>query len=430
LIVLGLSWIGWYYGKPLVEGLNRRERPLPTFRVQRGTVEIRVHTIGELRSVRSGTLSAPSVWGGGSLQILKLAKTGTLIREGEVVLEFDPSEQEYRLQQEKVELEQAEQEITKAKADAAVQEAQDQVDLLAARFTVRRAELEVSRNELVGAIDARKNDLTLEEARRRLTQLEKDVETRAASSKAGIAVMEAGRDHARFGMDRAKQNIDNMVIKAPITGLVAVRENSEASGGFFYPGIALPEYREGDMVFPGQTIAQILDIEQMEIQARINEIDRANLNETQPIMLQVDSLPGQQFDGRVKSIAGMASMGDMFLSSGVRQFDSVFEIQKPDTRLRPGVTARVVIIGEKVKDVLYLPRQALFEKDGKYQVYTRQGRDFVPRDVKVKKKTESQVVIEGLAEGTEVALVIPQEKKSPESKTAPSMGPAMGGGQR
>jgi multidrug efflux pump subunit AcrA (membrane-fusion protein) len=156
LLVLGLSWIGWYFGKPLVEGLNRRERPLPTFRVQKGSVEIRVHTIGELRSVRSATLSAPSVWGGGSLQILKLVRTGMLVREGDVVLEFDPSEQEYRFQQEKVELEQAEQEITKAKADVAVQEAQDQVDLLAARFAVRRAELEVSRNELVSAIDARK----------------------------------------------------------------------------------------------------------------------------------------------------------------------------------------------------------------------------------------------------------------------------------
>lgn len=378
LVILGLSWIGWYYGKPLMEGLNRRERPLPTFRVQKGTVEIRVHTIGELRSVRSGMLAAPSVWGGGSLQILKLAKTGSLVQEGEVVLEFDPSEQEYRYQQEKVELEQAEQEIAKAKADVAVQEAQDQVDLLVARFAVRRAELEVSRNELVSTIDARKNDLTLEEARRRLAQLEKDVQTRATSSKAGIAVMEAGRDRARFGMERAKQNIDNMIVKAPITGLMAVRDNTEAAGGYFYPGITLPEYREGDMVFPGQTIAQVLDIEQMEIQARINEMDRANLNEKQPIMLQVDSLPGQQFGGQVKSIAGMASQGDMFYSSGVRQFDSVFEIQKPDSRLRPGVTARVIIIGEQIKNVLYLPRQALFEKRENIKCICGRGGNLYP----------------------------------------------------
>lgn len=63
-------------------------------------------------------------------------------------------------------------------------------------------------------------------------------------------------------------------------------------------------------------------------------------------------------------------------------------------------------------------------------MYLREGREFVPRDIKVKKRTESQVIIEGLAEGTEVALVLPLGKKSRESNAAPSLGPAMGGGQR
>jgi HlyD family secretion protein len=424
-LLIGIGGVGWYFAKPLIKDLARTERPIPTVLVKRGDVEIKIHTIGELRTVKSAMLTAPSVWGGGSLQLLKLAKTGSFIKEGEAVIEIDPSEQEYHAEQEKAELDQAEQQITKAKADGDVQASQDQVDLLKARFAVRRAELEVSRNELVSAIDAKKNDLNLEEARRRLAQLEKDVLSRAASSRASIAVMEAGRDRARLSLAEAQKNIESMVVRAPISGLVAVRDNMDAGGHFF--GATLPEYREGDLVFPGRAIAQILDLEQMEIQARIDEVDRANLNAGQPITLQVESLPGQSYDGRVKTIAGMASRGEFFSGNVVRQFETTFEIRRPDTRLRPGVTARVVIIGDSLKNVLALPRQALFEQGGRQVAYIKNGGRFEPKEVKVKQRTESQVVIDGLAEGTEVALVRPEEKKSLSSPAAPSMTPSLGG---
>ena len=424
LIVVG--GMGWYFAKPLFRDLSRQERPIPTVLIRRGDVEVKIHSVGELRSAKSAMLTAPTVWGGGSLQILRLSRTGTFVKKDDVVIEIDPSEQEYHSEQEKSELDQAEQQITKAKADAAVQVAQDQVDLLHARFEVRRAELEVSRNELVSPIDARKNDLNLEEARRRLAQLEKDVQSRAESSRASIAVMEAGRDRARLSLAEAKKNIENMVVKTPISGLVAVRDNMDAGGGFFF-GAALPEYREGDMVFPGRALVQILDLEQMEIEARINEIDRANLNSGQPITLQVESLPGQSFEGRVKTIAGMASRGEFFMGNVARQFETTFEIRKPDPRLRPGVTARLVIIGDSLKDVLFLPRQALFEQEGKQIAYVKRGGNFRAEEVKVKQRTESHVVIEGLEEGIEVAMVSPTEKKGKSSPGAPSVTPGLGG---
>ncbi len=429
ILLIGVGGMGWYFSKPLLQDLARQERPIPTIVVQRGDVEIKIHSIGELRSVKNAMMTAPSVWGGGSLQILKLSKTGSFVKEGDVVIEIDPSEQEYRAEQEKAELDQAEEKISKAKADAAVQVAQDEVELLRARFEVRRAELEVSRNELVSAIDAKKNELNLEEARRRRAQLEKDVVSRAASSQASIAVMEAGRDRARLSMAEAKKNIENMVVKSPISGLVALRDNMDAGGGNFF-GATLPEYREGDMVFPGRPIAQILDLEQMEIQARINELDRANLNSGQPIVLQVESLPGQSFEGKVKNIAGMASRGEFFTGNVARQFETTFEIQKPDPRLRPGVTARVVIIGESLKNVLFLPRQALFEQEGKQIAYVKKRGTYVGKEVRVKQRTESQVVIDGLDEGTEVAMVNPEAKKGKSSAEAPAAAPALGGGAK
>ena len=93
-------------------------KQIPTARVMRGDLEIRVFATGELRATKSMSMMAPSV--GGALQIIKLAKTGTRVKPGDPVIAFDPSEQQYKLEQARSELAEAEQQIVKSNADAAV----------------------------------------------------------------------------------------------------------------------------------------------------------------------------------------------------------------------------------------------------------------------------------------------------------------------
>ena len=78
-----------------------------------------------------------------------------------------------------------------------------------------------------------------------------------------------------------------------------------------------------------------------------------------------------------------------------------------DSRLRPGFTADVLIIGDQRKNVLYVPRQALFLKDSKRVLYIRNGNGFEPREVKIQYENESRAAVEGIDTGTEVALVDP-----------------------
>src|SRR3954470_21226775 len=73
------------------------ENKVATARVKRGTLEIKVYSVGELRATKSMSLMAPPLAGGGALQIVSLAKTGTRVKQGDIVISFDPSEQEYKL---------------------------------------------------------------------------------------------------------------------------------------------------------------------------------------------------------------------------------------------------------------------------------------------------------------------------------------------
>jgi len=406
--------------------LHQPQRGIPTAVVKRGRLDMKVYTDGELRARRSVMIVAPSV--SGNLRIIRLAPTGTRVHNGDMVVEFDPSEQQYNLEQNRFDLEEAEQEIAKAKADAAVQSAKDEVELLKAKFDVRRAELDVSKNELVSVIDAKKNLLALEEAKRHLTQLEQDIKSHSASNQAALDVAQEKERKARLLMAQAESNIQSMSVKTTIEGLVSVKENERASGGFYYPGMKLPEFREGDQVGSGTLVAQVMDLEQMEIQCKVDEGDRANMNAGVPVEAHVYALPGRIFPAKVESVAGMASRGMPWSGSTTSKFDVAITLAKSDPEIRPGLTVQAVVEGGETKDLLLVPPQALFDKDGKPFVYVEQGSGFVSRQVKVTRRSESQVAIEGVGEGAVVALVNPEQETGKPGSSGGTNQPSLGGG--
>ncbi|HEV2616242.1 MAG TPA: HlyD family efflux transporter periplasmic adaptor subunit [Candidatus Acidoferrales bacterium] len=398
---------------------------IPVALVKQGDLKPKVYTTGELRATQTATLIAPSV-AGGALQIIQLEKTGTSVKKGDVVIAFDPSQQEYSLEQSRSDFAQAQQQIVKAKDDALVQTAQDQTALLKAQFAVRQAELDVSKHEIVSAIDAQKNQLTLDEAKRALAQLQQDIQSHAASNKANIAVDDEKRNKASLAMRQAQENIVNMQVRSPIDGLVVVRENTDAAGGIFFSGMSLPEYQVGDQVGPGRIVADVIDIDQMEIAARVGENDRANIKIGQPVEVEVDALPGLIVQAKVKTLAGASGGSFFFDDDSTRKFSVTAQLIHANAQLRPGFTTRLIISGDPLKDALYVPRQAVFQKDNKATVYVKTGGGFEPRDVKIRYVTEGVVVIDGLKAGQQVALVNPVQKAAEATKaggTAPALGP-------
>lgn len=375
---------------------------IPVVNAQVGDLSFRIHTIGEVRSVGSVPLTAPPI-GGGGLQITKLLASGTRVEPRDLVIEFDPSEQEYLLESNRSELLQAEETIQKAKADAAVQVAQDRVALLKARFDVRRAELEVRKNELMSSIDVQKNQLALEQAKRILAQLEHDAQSHTALHNAAIAVAGEKRHKAELAMQQAQQNMEKMQVRAPMAGIIGIEMNMEAIGGMFWGGMSVPEYRQGDQTRSGSVIARVIDPSSMEVVAAVHERDRGNLKLGQQVEIELDAYPGAKFDGKIKTLSG-AARREFWETGSSGKFDVSIEFSKPDPRLRSGLTAHVLIMGETKKNALSVPRQAILIRDGKRVVYVKNGAEFTSREVKILGENESRAAVEGLRSGDEVAL--------------------------
>jgi multidrug resistance efflux pump len=400
-----------------VPALPERGNDLPSTRIVRGPLKLTVYATGEIRAGRTATLVVPPA--GGTLRLVKLVPTGVEVKAGDVVFEIDPADQEFALEQARSQMAEAEQQIVKLKADTAVQASEDGVALLTARYDVRRGELDTAANDLIGAIDAQKNVLTLQEARQRLAQLEQDTQSRTATNAAALAVLAEQRTKAQLAIERAQTIIDSLVVKAPFDGVVAAKENRDSAGGFFF-GQALPEYRQGDTTSSGRAIADVIETGKMEVRAKINETDRDNLQTGQAAEVVSDALPGEKFTARVGALSGLASRGNWFETTAVRQFDVTFTFDKPDPRLRAGSSVALVIDGRVVPDALQVPRQSIFEKNGKTFVYLKTGDRFERRDVKVSASTESRAVVTGVSEGDIIALIDPEiaAKRSRSSSSA------------
>jgi multidrug efflux pump subunit AcrA (membrane-fusion protein) len=167
----------------------------------------------------------------------------------------------------------------------------------------------------------------------------------------------------------------------------------------------------------------------MELRAKIDESDRSNLVEGQLADVSIDTLPGQTFKATVGSLAGLASRGGFFepTSSISRLFDVTFQFEKLDPRLKAGASARVFIKGKPVENALHVPRQAVFEKNGKNHVFVKAGDTFEQREVKVVQRTESRIALDGISEGLEIALIDPTAATKPAASTSTSPMPAGGG---
>ncbi len=320
LIIL-LVLVGAGYAAFLVyKQIPQREDLLATAKVKQSDVVVRSFARGELRAVRSATLTAPNLFG--TVQVTKLATLGALAREKDLVVEFDDAEVLSRLEEKQLELDQIDEQVKKAQADLSIRDNQDQVELLRARYGVRRAELEVKRNELISVIDAKKNQLTLEESKRRLLQLESDIKSRREQAQAELAVLREKTNKAKLELNREKQRLAQVKLLAPMSGLVAVKQNRSTVMMF---GMSLPDIREGDQVQPGMPVADILDLSEMEVVAKVGELDRANLTEGQEVSMRLDALPEKKFTGKIKSMSGTAS-ANMFSSDPAKKFDVIFSI--------------------------------------------------------------------------------------------------------
>lgn len=379
---------------------------LPTTKVKRGRVVISVSARGQLQGGNSESIEVPMT-GVDNTGITYLREPGELVKEGDVVAQFDTTQQEFNLREAESDLAEAEQQVIQAKATSRASDEENSYALLAARSAVTLAELDVRGNPVAAAIKARQNDIALEAATGRLSQAEQNLGNKNANLTASVAIQEANLNKAKVQADMARKIIESMTVKAKTSGYISIEPNTNVN--MWFTGMTFNPLQIGDTVYSGQAVSQIPDLKNWEVSARVGELDRGHLGVGQKVTISVVALPGKSFAGHVKNLGGTSG------PPWDRRFECRITLDEPAADMRPGMTSNMTITAESLEDVVWIPSQALYESDGKAFVYLRTQQGFMPHDVALVNRSESQAVIKGLNEGDVVAMSNPEQRNKPAS---------------
>jgi len=380
---------------------------VPTAEVKRGEFVDYVQLRGETKALKAVTVTAPfSI--GGDLQIIKLARNGSMVKKGDVIVQLDTTKLKQDLAQNQSVLKSAEAEIEQVRSQGRLTEEQDVTDLMKARYDVEEAKLDASKQEIVSRIEGEESRLKVADAEQKLREAEDKLKSDRASTAADVKGKQEKRDKALFDVREGERKIALMTLKAPSDGMVTLMHNWN-SGGVF-GGSA--EFKEGDRAWPGAAIAELPDLSTLRVDARVGETDRSRLRVGQTATVRVDALPDREFTARLAQISALATLDFSSSWPFPRNFDLELGLDQSDSRLRPGMSATARVAVERLANSVLIPAEASFQKFGQNVAYVLRGSKFLERVIQVGRRGDGQLLVtSGLNPGERVALRDPTEKQ-------------------
>ena len=367
--------IGGYLG---VNALFTKSFEIPTVDVTRGPLRITQQVTGTIDASRAFTVSAPRIRG---LQITRLAEEGSMAAVGDTLIQFDATQQLADLADHQSTLKIRQTTLARAEQEYTIQKKNLELEL-------QKAERKYDEQKHEAPRLAEEAKLELELARLnyqgKLDQLTGDVQ------KAELEVQ-----RARDQVTMEQHDLNQLTIVAPIPGMVVYLE--------IWKGGQMSKVQEGDSPWPGQGLVNLPDLSEMIVNATVSEVDAARVEAGQRAIVTLDALAGMRYDGEVTKKSTLARRKDP--SSKINVFDVEIAVLEKDDQLKPGMSAAARIIIDRTDEVVKVPLEAVFEKEGRTVVYLGSKREV---EVQVGRRTDMEIeIVEGLAGDEVVCLVDP-----------------------
>jgi RND family efflux transporter MFP subunit len=241
----------------------------------------------------------------------------------------------------------------------------------------------------------RQAEIDYEKATRAVAQAKVDYKTQTEQAMAKMREVGADRDRQKNLLNNIMAVMQALTITAPAPGMVIYVK--EWSG---------KKKTTGSSVNPWEpAVATLPDLSIMESLTYVNEIDVRKLRVGQTVKVTLDADPSKELVGTVKQVA---NVGEQRPNSDAKVFEVVVNIEKPDTALRPGMTTGNEVSTQSLKDVLFIPLDALVVEEGVSLVFKQDGGRVIKQEVATGAMNDDEVVIvKGLEEGETVLLSPP-----------------------
>lgn len=338
-----------------------------TVKADRGSVRHTVTSTGTLQAVVTVQVGSQV---SGRVQELH-ADFNSVVKKGQILAVIDPANFEAQRQRAEAGLATAQAAVKNAEANLINHKAEltsAKANLEVARVAKKDSEIQLKRAQglikdgLISERDLENAQVTFDQNNARVHQAEAQVSQTEASINSALAQKDqatANVQQAKAELQMAQVNLEYTNIMSPIDGVVIERSvdiGQTVAASFQAPVLFL--------------IAN--DLTKMQVIAQVDEADIGSLSENANAQFSVDAFSGQTFQGRISEIrlssklpsssTGSSSTATGGTGSGATNvvvYNVIIDVENPQLKLRPGMTANVIFTVASAEDTLKIPNAAL-----------------------------------------------------------------------
>ncbi len=398
LLISGGIWLA--VGRMQEQAAARKAPPARTAQVRHGTIEVTTRVSGTTTARNSAIVVAPrlrSPDSGRAMSLIKLAGNGTMVKQGDVVAEFDPTNIRDHLDDVRDLLAERRNVIEKLRVQQELELVVLRQRLKVARAVSEKARLDLRTGEVRSAIQREQYKLAVEEADVLVRELQTQIQLKAGAQAAEMRIAQIAEKLEIDHVARHEDDERRLKVYAPMDGMVVVLARDSHQG-------ERKTYDRGDLISPGTPFLQVVNRNSLQVEGTINQAEVTRFKLGQKATIGFDAYPGRRYSGEVTSIGAIAT------ASGrqqyyIRSIPLRVRIDETDQQIIPDLSAYANVVLERIDDALVIPEGAV-EKNGEEAfVDVKSGESFVRRAVQLGPSDGVSVAVtEGLADGDVVRL--------------------------
>ena len=352
---------------------------------QRVDFPVIVSASGVLEASRSVSISPPRIRRERRFKLMRMVDEGTVVSEGDFLLEFDTSDIANRLRDETANFQRVQEERQKKRSDSDIQLKNLKLSLEQAKTDLEKLEVKMSSQvDLVSGIEIEQTRIQRDAAKTNVEFLEKKVKYETESQQLDLQISRSNESHYRANMDDLMDAMDSYTVRAPVSGIVIYKRdwNNEAK-------------QIGSNIFAMDTVLEIPDLSSIRARVQIDEIDSGKIQVGQDASITVDAVQGKSFAGKIVSVGTILKQATFDRPQKV--CDTYVEMKNVDTsQLRPGMNLKAQIQVGQYSKVVVIPLSSIQERDGRsfVQVWQPAAKSFEWREIQLRTNDGLTAVVE------------------------------------